>query len=331
MSRLKVYIHRGADWYEKYVNAMDLVFLQSFADVVTEGGRAEPMTKAELVERMKGAEIILSPNGYGSDEITNEVLEEVGTVKYIVICHWWGQFQHVDQERLGVKVVEGSNMNTVAVAEWTLGAALMGVRKIDTFYKELMAGEQWEWLRYNRSSMMTGKRVGLVGMGRVGRYVSRFFNAVGCKVAAFDKYIDDQALSDLNVERVGLDELFRASDIISLHLPVTHETANMMGAKHFKLIKTGAVFINSARAQLYDEEALIAELKKNRFSAYLDVFSEEPLPYGSPLWTLPNVTINPHIAGTNYEMFYNCVRQAMETIKKYTETGEMTEHRYLFP
>ena len=331
MNRPKVYIHRGADWYEKYVNAMDLVYLQSFADVVTDGDRCKPMTKDELVERMKGAEIILSPNGFGSDEITNEVLEEVGTVKYIVICHWWGQFQHVDTERLGIKVLEGSNMNTVAVAEWVLCAALMGVRRIDSYYKELMSGTQWEWIRYNRSRMMVGKQVGLIGMGRIGRYVSRFFNAIGCKVVAYDKYIKDEELTAINVGRVELDELLSTCDIISLHLPVTPETTNMLGAKHFSLIKNGAVFINSARAELYDEPALIKELKLNRFSAYLDVFSQEPMSMDNPLWSIPNVTINPHIAGTNYEMFYLCVRQAIETINKYAETGEMVDHRYIFP
>ena len=331
MHRPKVYVHRAGDWYEKYMCSEDMELLSSFADVVTESSRTEPMTKAELVERMKGAEVILSINGYGSDEIDNEVLEEVGTVKYIVITHWWGQFTHIDQERLGVKVLEGSNANTVAVAEWVLGAALMGVRKIDAFHNELMAGAQWEWLRYNRSQLIVGKRVGLVGMGRIGRYVARFFNAVGCEVVAYDKYIEEEELTKINVKRVELNELFSTSDVVSLHLPVTPETTKMLGAEHFALIKYGAVFINSARAELYDEEALIVELKKNKFAAYLDVFSQEPLPLDNPLWSLPNVTMNPHIAGTNYHMFYRCVNQSVQTIKKYAETGEMVDHRFLFP
>jgi len=331
MKRPKVYIHRGADWYEKYVSAVNLEYLQSFADVVTDGDRGKPMAKDELVERMKGAEIILSPNGFAAEEITNEVLEEVGTVKHIVICHWWGQFWQVDAERLGIQVLEGSNMNTVAVAEWTLCAALMGVRRIDAYHKELMSGTQWEWIRYNRSRMMAGKKVGLIGMGRVGRYVSHFFNAVGCNVVAYDKYIKDEELRAINVERAELDELLGTSDIISLHLPVTPETRNMLGARHFSLIKNGAVFVNSARAELYDEPALIKELKRNRFCAYLDVFSQEPMSMDNPLWSIPNVTINPHIAGTNYEMFHLCFRQAVETIKKYVETGEMLDHRHIFP
>lgn len=85
----KVYIHRGEDWYPKYMGGGNLQYLESFAEVVTEGERAVPLEKAELVEHMKGARAILSLNGVGADEIDNEVLKAVGTVELIVISHWW--------------------------------------------------------------------------------------------------------------------------------------------------------------------------------------------------------------------------------------------------
>ena len=197
----------------------------------------------------------------GADEIDNEVLKAVGTVELIVISHWWGQLTDIDRKALNVKIIEGSNANTVAVAEWVLGAAIMGVRKIVDFHDELRGGSSWCEPR-RPLGMMKGKTVGLVGMGRIGRYVSRLFNTLGCRVVAFDKYIDDTTLSGLGVARVGLDELFEYSDIISLHLPVTPSTTGLMGAEHFRKIKDGAVFINSARSALYDEAALVEELKK---------------------------------------------------------------------
>jgi phosphoglycerate dehydrogenase-like enzyme len=330
MDKLKVYIHRAGHFYYQYVDGDDFKYLESFADVVTERDRSEPMEKAALVERMKGAEIIFSVNGYGSNEIDNAVLEKVGTVKYIVISHWWEQFKDIDAGRLGIKIVEGSNGNTVAVAEWVLGVAIFGMRNIAGFDAGMKSGVSW-WDPVNKYKMIRGKKVGLVGMGRVGRYCSRLFNTFGCDVVAFDKYISDGELKAYNVGRVGLDELFATCDVISLHLPVTPETTGMMGAEHFSRIKDGAIFINSARAALYDEPALIDEIRKNRFAAYLDVYSSEPLSLDSPLRSLPNVTITPHIAGSNSDMYFLCVRQSIETMKRYADTGEMLDYKHMFP
>ncbi|MEI7904184.1 MAG: hydroxyacid dehydrogenase [Candidatus Firestonebacteria bacterium] len=317
MKKPKIYVHRLGSWYKLYMNMENEELLESFSEVVNERDREEPLTPSELIEKMKGSEAILSLNGIGAEnEISYEILKAVGTVKFISVSHWWGQFPDVPKDS-GISVVEGSNANTIAVAEWVISAALMGVRKIQDFDRSLKRGSLWAEPR-RTVGMLAGKKVGLVGLGRIGSYVSKYFKALGTDVIVYDKYCPKSRAEELGVRLVSLEETFKA-DIVSLHLPVTNETKGMLGEKHFGLIKNGAVFINSARASLYDEQALIAELKKKRFSAYLDVFSIEPLPPGHPFRSMDNVTITPHIAGDNKEMFLRCGREAILTLKDYFE------------
>ena len=331
MAKPKVYIHRLGEWYGNYMDAESEAYLSSFADVVNERGRTEPYTEEELIERMRGAEAVLSLNGMGTGELTPRVFREVGTVKLIVISHYWEQFSEIADElaQLGIRVVEGSNANTAAVAEWVMTAALMGVRRLTDFDAKMKAGSPWCEPR-RTVGMLRGQKVGLVGMGRIGRFVTHLMHAFGAEVSVYDKYISDEALREMGVARKSLDEIFAQSDIVSLHLPVTPETTGMIGAAQFEKIRDGAVFINSARAELYDEEALIRELAKNRFTAFLDVYASEPLPQESPLRTFANVLITPHIAGDNRDMFKLCGRQAIDTLKAYFDGREIEDKKYAF-
>ena len=254
-------------------------------------------------------------------------MRRVGTIRLIVISHWWNQFERLDLKSLGIRVVEGSNANTVAVAEWVLTAALMGIRRLTDFDAKMKEGSLWCEPR-RCVGMLYGKRVGLVGLGRIGRYSARLFQMMGAKVQAYDKYFSPDEARLLGIELVTLDEALQNSDIISLHLPVTEETRGMLKKEHFEKIPDGAVFINSARAALYEEKALIEELKKKRFFAYLDVFSQEPLPVDHPLRSLENVLITPHIAGDNPDMFRLCGKQAIDTLRDYFSGKEVVDKKY---
>ena len=329
MSKPKVYVHRLGDWYSLYMDEENEQLLASCAEVASERDRGEPLAPAELVARMQGAEAILSLNGMGAGEITAEVLREVGTVRLICISHIWGQFQWVTQE-LGIPVIEGSNANTIAVAEWTVAAALLGVRQLTRFDRLLKSGSPWAEPR-RTVGMLCGSTVGLIGLGRIGRYVAAYFRFLGAKVIAYDKFIPPDEAQALGVTLVSLEELLRTADVVSLHLPVTDSTRNLLQAPHFALIKDGAVFINSARAALYDEPALIAELRKNRFRAYLDVYAREPLPLDSPLRSLDNVLITPHLAGDNPAMFRRCGREAIETLRDFFAGKGINDKQYARP
>ena len=134
---------------------------------------------------------------------------------------------------------------------------------------------------------------------------------------SYDPYWTQARAEELGVVLVSLDDLLRESNVVSLHLPVTPETTAMFGAREFSLVRDGAVFVNSARSALYDEPALIAELKAGRFTACIDVFDKEPLPLDHPFRAMEQVMITPHIAGDNNAMCLRCGREAIATLKAY--------------
>ncbi len=329
-SKPKVYVHRLGSWYKLYMSEENETLLASFATVVSGGDRETSFSREELLDGLKGASAILSLNGNGlANELTNEILQQAGGIELICIAHHWGQFSDTEKTT-GIRVIEGSNANTVAVAEWTIAAALMGVRRISCFDRQMKEGSLWAEPR-RMVGMLCESTIGLIGLGRIGRYVARYFRQMGCRVLAYDKYFSEAEALELGVEMVPLETVLKSANVISLHLPVTPETEGLLGAEHFASIQEGAVFINSARAALYDEPALVRELKKNRFTAFLDVYSEEPLPLSHPFRKMDNVVINPHIAGDNRDMFLRCGREAILTLKDYFEGRGANDKRFLLP
>ena len=143
MNKPVVYVHRLGPWYTRYMDAANDALLGSFATVASGGTREAPMSPGELIEAMRGAQGILSLNGTGAPEITTEVLQAVGTVRVAAISHWFhGAHDRARAmwEAAGVRVIDVFSANTEAVAEWTLTAMLLGVRRLLGFDQRLKAG-----------------------------------------------------------------------------------------------------------------------------------------------------------------------------------------------
>src|SRR5439155_5587805 len=145
-----------------------------------------------------------------------------------------------------------------------------------------------------RAWQLAGRTAGLVGLGAVGRALRWRLEGLGMHVLAYDPYADDA--------KESLDEVLDQADVISLHASVTPETAGMIGADQFERMKDGVVFINTARAQLHDMDALVAGLRSGKVSvAGLDHFVDERLPKDHPLVAMPNAVLTPHIGGATYD------------------------------
>src|SRR5918997_3418421 len=146
MGRPHVYIHRAAEWYPLYMDQANEARLREFATVTSRDGWAEPLSPDELVSDLRGVDGILSLNGLGATEITTEVLERVGSVRVAVIAHWW-HGGHVQARELwragGVEVIDASDATTEAVAEWVVGVAIVGVRRLAGVYRPLKGGDPW--------------------------------------------------------------------------------------------------------------------------------------------------------------------------------------------
>ena len=187
-----------------------------------------------------------------------------------------------------------------AVAEFTLGLMLAETRNIARSHSLMMQGI-WpsEFPNSEYTATLKNLTVGIAGLGNIGALLAQKLSALGVKLLGFDAYLPQAVLRALPVSPVeSLEELFRQSDVISLHLRLTQENQGMISRGLLAQMKPTAYLVNAARAGLIDEEALVEALEEHRIAgAALDVFADEPLRPDSPLLKLDNVTLTPHIAG----------------------------------
>jgi len=199
----------------------------------------------------------------------------------------------------GVVVMNTPGGNAVAVAEHTFGLMLSMARSLVRAHSTMAAGK-WE-KKSLQGTELRGKTLGIVGLGRVGVEVSRRAQAFGMKVVAHDPYVAPSLAQQLNVAMVPLDDLFAQSDYITLHVGLTPQTQGMINADAIGKMKKGAKLVNCARGELLNEAAVVEALQSGQLGgAALDVYSHEPVK-DSPLATLPNVILTPHIAGSTHE------------------------------
>ncbi len=219
-------------------------------------------------------------------------------------------------QRRGIPVLCAAGINADAVAEMTILLILAVVRRLRWASEELRAGRfQKEALRVS-TFQLTGRTVGLVGAGHIGRAVARRLAPFDVRLVYFDiRRLPAEMERVLGVSYVPLDELVATSDIVSLHLPSTPETRGMFNADLFAKMKHETIFINTARGALVDENALIDAIRRGTvLGAGLDVTAEEPLPPTSPLLRLENVLVTPHMAGVVADNFPRVIDHAYKNV-----------------
>jgi len=195
---------------------------------------------------------------------------------------------------LGIIVSNTPGYGNNAVAEHALGLMLALARKTVSLDAAIRTGE---WPRDNATGIeLFGKTVGVIGLGGIGTRVAQLCGALGMRVLAWTRNPSPDRLAAAGATYADLDDLLAASDIVTLHLPHTSETDRLISAARLRLMKPSAFLINTARAELIEQDALIAALRDGRLAgAALDVFTDEPLLPDDPLRRLPNVVLTPHV------------------------------------
>jgi phosphoglycerate dehydrogenase-like enzyme len=275
--------------------------LATAADVRSPNGSS--VTVEELPELVAGATVCVT--GWGTPQIPETVLSD--NPQLGLIAHTAGSIRRLVPlaavER-GLRVSHAAAIIADAVAEFVVAQLLLSLRPLHLIDQEMKSGGDWFQIREQRLGRLLGARtVGVVGAGYVGRSVIRLLTAFGCRILVSDPLLTDQAAAELGVERSSLPELFAASDLVTLQAPVLPETRGMIDADLLRQLRDGAVFVNTARAALVNEQALLEELRSGRIAAALDVFDSEPLPRDSPFRTLPNVLLSPHAAGHSTDTY----------------------------
>ncbi|USQ86183.1 hydroxyacid dehydrogenase [Streptomyces phaeoluteigriseus] len=217
------------------------------------------------------------------------VLHAAGSVRTLVGDTLW--------ER-GVTVSSAVAGNALPVAEYSLAMILLAGKDAFAHREHFRAARTPPVPEHLMATGNFGRRVGVIGASRVGRRLLELLRPHDFEVLLYDPYVTAADAAALGAELLPLDDLLRRSDIVTLHAPDIPETRHMLDRGRLALIRDGAVLINTSRGALVDHEALTDELVGGRLHAILDVTEPEPLPAGSPLYTLPNVFLTPHIAGS---------------------------------
>jgi phosphoglycerate dehydrogenase-like enzyme len=198
----------------------------------------------------------------------------------------------------GIAVSSAAAANAVPVAEYTLAMILLANKAVPILTAAYRARRGSLDLRAGFPDIGNfGKTVAILGASKIGRRLIELLRPFDLDVLLSDPYVDKSMAAELGVRLVGIDELFSTGDVVSIHAPAVPETEGLVDARLLASMRTGATLINTARGSLVDQDALVAELRRGRISAVLDVTEPEVTEPRSPLWELPNVQLTPHIAG----------------------------------
>jgi D-3-phosphoglycerate dehydrogenase / 2-oxoglutarate reductase len=203
----------------------------------------------------------------------------------------------LDATARGILVANTPGAVAQEVADHAIGLLLSVVRQIVAQDRLLRSGV-WDFRRENNRWHLRGSTLGLVGFGRIAQLAAHKMKGFGVRMLAYDPWASSDQARSQGVELVDLDVLLTRSDFISIHCPLTEETHHLIGKQEIRKMKPQTILVNTSRGPVIDQAALIQALQQRRIgAAALDVFEEEPLPSSSPLLTLENVVLTPHIAG----------------------------------
>jgi len=242
------------------------------------------------------------------------VFYAAGSVRAIVSDAMW--------ER-GILLTNGSAAIGVSVAEFTVALMVLASKK--AFLASRATARERTFVCPEDVRGMYRTRIGIIGVGQIGRRVIELLRGYEVEVFCHDPYLGEHGAAELGATPLSLEEMFRTCDVVSLHAPNIPSTEHMITGEHFRSMKPGAVFINTARGRITRQEELIEELKRGRIFACLDVTDPEPPPPDSPLYELPNVFLTPHMSGSIGHEARRMGAYVVEEVRRYL-AGEPPAH-----
>lgn len=270
-------------------------------------------TEAELIRRIGAAQVAINIRAYA--RFTDAVFQACPALKMISI--WGTGTDNVDLEaaaRHGVTVCNTPGVNAIAVAEHTFALMLAVARKLCRIDRDMRAGE---WPR-DMLTQLHGKTLGVFGTGAIGSRVAALGRAFGMEVLGWSVRGEPGRLRAHGIAPGAKEQILRRADVVTLHLRLTPETQNFIGAAAFALMKKEAIVVNTGRGALIDREALAEALTTGRIAgAGLDVFHDEPIRPGDALLQLPNTVLSPHNAGQTPEVRRDGLLLAVKNVENF--------------
>lgn len=330
---IRVLMYQPATMRARCIGTTDLARLRKHHHVITPEVEDDAELKREWSRCAGQFDAVVT--GWGTPPITDAMLDAAqglqlivhaaGSVKYLLPLSVWDR---------GICVASCNEALAINVAETTLGMIILGLKGV---FQANALTHQNGWKINDtdcpgfRTREVYETTIGLIGASQVGRHVIRLLRAFEAHVLVADPYLGTDEAELLEVERVSLDELLCRSDVVSLHAPALPETRQMLGREQFRMMKDGAIFINTARGMIVDENALAEELVRGRLFAFIDVTDPEPPAKDHPFRQVPNVVLTPHIAGATSNGCRRLGRSAVDQLLLFTRgqrpSGEITAQR----
>jgi D-3-phosphoglycerate dehydrogenase len=272
-------------------------------------------SEAELIERMRGAAAAINVRAYS--KYTEAVFAALPELRFLTVMGTGtDNIDLVAATRHGVVVSNTPTAPTVSVAEFTVALTLAVTKNLVPMHNALREGT---W-RHLPGVELRGKTFGFVGLGIIAQEVAPVLQALGMRLLGWSLTHDPERAARMGVELVELDHLLGQSDVVSLHLRASPRTARIIGQRELGLMKPSAYLVNTGRGALVDEAALYEALKAKRIAgAAIDVYQTEPLPGDSPLLTLDNVVVTPHVAWVTDGGIDRMARHPVENIVAFLE------------
>lgn len=297
-------------------------YVQELADILLKAGHTvdfrffdSPPPLEDLLSFVKESDIYVSG---GNEKVNREIMDSVPNLR--AVLRFGAGFDNVDLQAARERSIYVTNIpgkNADSVAELALGLMLSLARRIP-YHHALMTRGQWQLFV---GKELKGKILGIAGLGAIGKCVVKKVQGLEMKIVGYDVFWDDDFAQKWQIERLSLEDLLKRADVVSLHIPLSEETRNLISYKQLSLMKKEAYLINTSRGGIVDEEALTQALESHQIAgAALDVFSVEPLTQ-SKLQQLDNVVLTPHIGGSTEEAIKRLIEETIANILR-IQSGE---------
>ncbi|WP_408960241.1 hydroxyacid dehydrogenase [Natrinema sp. 74] len=280
----------------------------------------DDLSEDALRERIDGVDVLVT--GWGSPRVTADVLQAADDLQ--LIAHTGGSVGTLVTDAVydaGIRVVSANDVMAEYTAEHTLGLIIAKLRAVPELDASMKAGE------FDADDVdirsLYGKDVGLVGLGTIGRKLLDHLASFDVSASIYDPYVDPEEIAKYPFATLTDLETALDAAVVSVHAARTDETIGMLDADRLARIPDGALFVNTARAEIVDEAALMAELRSGRLAGVFDVYHQEPLPADHELRTLDNVLLTPHVGGS--QIRGPLTESVIDDIERF-ERGRPLEH-----
>ncbi len=307
--------------HNSFLTQENINLLRSFGEI----REAEVPDEDSIALSVGNSEVYMTC--WSSPRLSKKILDAAPHLR--LLAHLAGTVAPYVSEEMwqrGIKVISGNEYLAESTAEGALAYILAAQRDIPRYSTDLKEKRLWKAADAQNFSLI-GKTVGIVSYGAVAKNLVRMLQPFGVKILVYDIVpLPEEDKVEFGVEQVSLETLFSASDIISVHTPLTPATRRLIGKDLLGQIKPGALFVNTARGEVVDQGALEQVLAGGKIRAVLDVFEKEPPPPECRLYSLPNVMMMPHMAGPTSDLRPKIAAALIRECHEYIDLGAPLRH-----